>query len=62
MNMKMTNINDNTMNIFPFEKIGFNRRKFYNGQLFYLKCSYIQHIGNLLNNIFANSLCKLMFL
>lgn len=36
MNMKMTNINDNTMNLFPFEKIGFNRRKFYNGQLFYI--------------------------
>lgn len=33
---KMININDNTMNLFPFYKIDFNRRKFYNGQLIVL--------------------------
>lgn len=32
----MINTNDNTMNLFPFYKIGFNRGKLYNGQLIVL--------------------------
>lgn len=32
----MININNNTMNLFPYYEVNFNR-KLYNGQLFYLK-------------------------